>query len=231
MVGLLPCQQARALWIQQRWDELRQIDDQVRATHIDFEPPESHIARQMMTVLLALQGHRLGEAETVLHEAVAAQRHARQSRGFSDARFLLAHLYRISRRPEDAVGVLGPLLATLAREGTPGWILQEGRYTIPLLRLAIEHNLQPAFAEQVLGQLSPERATRPIPIPGGNETLTPREAEILYLIVAGASNRSIADQLVISEWTVKSHVSRILSKFGVSSRTEAAARARDLGIG
>jgi DNA-binding CsgD family transcriptional regulator len=185
----------------------------------------------MMTALMALHGQRLSEAETVLCKAAAAQRHARQSRGFFDARFLLAHLYRVSRRPEEALGVLRPLLATLAQEDTPGWILQEGRYTIPLLRLAIEHDLQTAFAERVLAQLSPERVTQPIPIPGRNETLTPREAEVLALIIAGASNRSIADQLVISEWTVKSHVSRILSKFGVSSRTEAAARARDLGIG
>jgi DNA-binding CsgD family transcriptional regulator len=222
--------QARALWMQQRWDDLRQIHDRVGATHIDFEPPESHIARQMMAALSALQEQRLSEAETVLHEVVATQRRVRQSRGFFDARFMLAHLYRVSQRQEHAVAVLRPLLTTLAQEGTPGWILREGRYTVPLLRLTIEHNVQAAFVEQVLGQLSPERATLPIPIPGRNETLTPREAEILNLIVAGASNRDIAEQLVISEWTVKSHVSRILAKFGVASRTEAAARARDLGI-
>lgn len=55
--------------------------------------------------------------------------------------------------------------------------------------------------------------------------LTNREQEVLQLIVAGKSNRAIADELVISRATAKFHVSSIISKFGASSRTEVAALA------
>jgi ATP/maltotriose-dependent transcriptional regulator MalT len=62
------------------------------------------------------------------------------------------------------------------------------------------------------------------------ETLTAREMEVLRLLVQGASNQTIAGALVVSIPTVKTHVSRILAKLGVQSRTEAAARARELRL-
>jgi DNA-binding NarL/FixJ family response regulator len=58
------------------------------------------------------------------------------------------------------------------------------------------------------------------PAPGSD--LTPREREVLALLVEGKTNRDIALQLTISQATVRLHVSNILSKLGVSNRTEAA---------
>ena len=60
--------------------------------------------------------------------------------------------------------------------------------------------------------------------------LTPRELEVLGLLVAGRSNRQIAEQLFISGKTASVHVTNILAKLGVHSRLEAAARARELGL-
>jgi LuxR family maltose regulon positive regulatory protein len=59
------------------------------------------------------------------------------------------------------------------------------------------------------------------------EPLTRREQEILRLLLDGASNQEIAAELVISLATVKKHVSNLLGKLGVQSRTQAIARARD----
>jgi predicted ATPase/DNA-binding CsgD family transcriptional regulator/transcriptional regulator with XRE-family HTH domain len=62
------------------------------------------------------------------------------------------------------------------------------------------------------------------------ETLTPREVEVLRLLIAGAGNQAIADTLVISLYTAKHHVASILQKLGVATRTQAALRGRALGL-
>jgi ATP/maltotriose-dependent transcriptional regulator MalT len=62
------------------------------------------------------------------------------------------------------------------------------------------------------------------------EPLTQRELQVLALIAAGASNRDIADSLVISPNTVKKHTSNIFGKLAVASRTQALVRATELGL-
>jgi DNA-binding NarL/FixJ family response regulator len=72
----------------------------------------------------------------------------------------------------------------------------------------------------------PRAATRAAPA-----GLTAREQEVLALLSKGLPNREISRRLVISERTVDHHVSAVLSKIGVSSRTEAALEAARMGIG
>ena len=67
-------------------------------------------------------------------------------------------------------------------------------------------------------------------IPETGSTLTSRELEVLNLMAQGATNRTIANKLVIAMPTVKSHVTHILTKLNVASRAEAVTRARNLGI-
>jgi LuxR family maltose regulon positive regulatory protein len=62
------------------------------------------------------------------------------------------------------------------------------------------------------------------------DPLTSRELEVLDMLAAGASNQAIASQLVVTLDTVKKHVSHVLSKLGAANRTEAVARARELGL-
>lgn len=60
--------------------------------------------------------------------------------------------------------------------------------------------------------------------------LSPREREILRLVATGASNKEIADRLCVAEGTVKNHITNILLKLDVRDRTQAALRARSLGL-
>jgi LuxR family transcriptional regulator, maltose regulon positive regulatory protein len=67
-------------------------------------------------------------------------------------------------------------------------------------------------------------------VPAMVEQLTSRELEVLTMLAAGRSNQAIASQLVVTLDTVKKHVSHVLGKLGAANRTEAVARARELGL-
>ena len=87
----------------------------------------------------------------------------------------------------------------------------------------LARSIKAAAAGQV--RLSPEAAALlvdEVRVPDSPESLTPRELDVLRLIAVGKSNREIADELVLGEKTIKTHVSNILSKLHLNSRTQAA---------
>jgi len=88
-----------------------------------------------------------------------------------------------------------------------------------------EPALEPSIARKVLLELSQPPKERLTP-----EPLTGRELEVLRLVAQGRSNRQIAEQLVIAEMTVRTHVSNILSKLHLASRTQAALYALREGL-
>jgi DNA-binding NarL/FixJ family response regulator len=91
--------------------------------------------------------------------------------------------------------------------------------------------IKAAAAGQV--QMSPSvaaRLLREVPGPERPETLTERETEVLLQLAQGKSNKEIAATLVITEKTVRTHVSNILAKLGVTSRTQAALHAVRSGL-
>jgi two-component system, NarL family, response regulator LiaR len=111
------------------------------------------------------------------------------------------------------------------RAGAIGYLLKDTE--ADELRKAIKA----AAAGQV--QLSPKvaaRLMREVQVPDSPETLTERETEVLRLLAKGCSNKEIAQSLSIGEKTVKTHVSNILSKLGVPSRTQAALYAVRIGL-
>jgi NarL family two-component system response regulator LiaR len=88
-----------------------------------------------------------------------------------------------------------------------------------------ESSLHPTIARKLLQELSRPSERPPTPDP-----LTEREVEVLRLVARGQSNQEIADQLVISEATVRTHVSNILGKLHLASRTQAALYALREGL-
>jgi len=97
--------------------------------------------------------------------------------------------------------------------------------------------LAPEVTRRVLAQLAgpaPAAPTAPASAPVTDDPrladLTPREVDVLGALGRGLSNQGIADELVITEATAKTHVSRVLAKLGVVSRMQAAIVARDAGL-
>jgi NarL family two-component system response regulator LiaR len=88
-----------------------------------------------------------------------------------------------------------------------------------------EPSLQPDIARKVLQELSHPGKEKPTTDP-----LTERELEVLRLISRGLSNKEIAAAIFVAEWTVRTHVSNILSKLHLASRTQAALYALKSGL-
>lgn len=111
------------------------------------------------------------------------------------------------------------------RAGAIGYLLKDTEAED--LRRAIKA----AAAGQV--QLAPQAAARlmrEVRPPESPDELTPRETEVLQLLAQGLANKEIAREMGIGEKTVKTHVSNILSKLGVLSRTQAALHAVRIGL-
>jgi DNA-binding NarL/FixJ family response regulator len=120
------------------------------------------------------------------------------------------------------------------RAGAVGYLLKDApsEKLAEAIRVAArgETFLQPSVAAKVVAEFA--RLTRKT-IEHSNsfsEPLSEREVEILRLIAHGSSNREIADTLFLAEGTVKNHVTNILGKLGVRDRTQAAIKAKDIGL-
>jgi len=118
------------------------------------------------------------------------------------------------------------------KAGARGYLLKgaEGEETLRAIRAVAngEAIFSPAVAERVMAYFA--RGERPSPAPAFPE-LTEREREVLALIAQGLTNQAIADRLVLSQKTVRNHVSNIFSKLQVAGRAEAIIRAREAGLG
>jgi len=123
------------------------------------------------------------------------------------------------------------------RAGAAGYLLKD--VTSDKLAEAIrttargESFLQPSVAAKVVAEFARLTERRPSAVPGKQslvEPLSERELEILRLVASGASNKAVAAQLFLAEGTVKNHVTNILGKLGVSDRTQAVLKAKDLGL-
>lgn len=124
-------------------------------------------------------------------------------------------------------------LADALHKGYPeGFIrtfVDAGIGLVPLLQEATKQGITPDYSEKILGAFG----SRPKPSSGRVKLIEPlseREVEVLALVTAGLSNREIARKLFISPGTAKTHMHNLCGKLGVRNRTEAAIRARELGL-
>ncbi len=170
--------------------------------------------------------------ETVIAEAQAAGR----MRRVIEAQILAALAFHREGCMAEATRALRQAITAAAPERWLRLFLDEGDWLaawLPHVRDAA-----PAFVDELLTRLpsapvapptsAPPPAATPLPIPG--ETLSEREMEILRLLAEGRSNQEIGQTLYIGVGTVKWYLTHLYDKLDVSNRTQAVARARELGL-
>ncbi|GAB1509260.1 response regulator [Actinophytocola sp. KF-1] len=117
------------------------------------------------------------------------------------------------------------------RAGASGFLLKdvtaERLFDAVRVVAAGEALLAPTVTRRLIGEFARQR---PRPRPPELASLTPRETEVLRLVAEGLSNTEIAARLVVTEETVKTHVSRMLGKLGLRDRTQAVVAAYESGL-
>lgn len=227
------------------------MDDLARATRLagpwmdllqseNTEPQPPLLIMEIIKVTLAHLHLALGElaqARRLLDEVAATAVPAHRAGRLIELYLLQA----LVQQEEDngavstaAVATFERALALAASQGYTLLFLEAGTAVVPLLQAVAgqqENPLQP-YAQRLLAAFRQHAATisQPGEAAGLVEPLTPREMEVLHRIAAGDSNRAIANALVITVRTVKKHAGNIYGKLNVSSRTQAVARARELGL-
>jgi len=170
------------------------------------------------------------------------------------AYLVLARVLLAQDQPGPALALLEPLLDAAVSQGRTGSVIEiqalralalaargdqagAGGALTEAVTLARRHGYARVLADEgepmqeLLARLPAARPDRQRgAAPGLPEPLTDRELEVLRLIAAGKSNQRIAHDLVVALDTVKKHVTHLLGKLGAANRTEAVARARQLGL-
>lgn len=239
--GVALCQQLAYTQPLADWADERQIG-------VIDEPAYPREAEYLLLARLLLAQQKPDQAIALLAR-LQAQAEAQERMGsVVEVQALQALALAASGDQGAALIALAGALAAAAAEGYVRVFVDEGAPMARLLgRLATAsragQGVSPAavplpYLSRLMHAFEPGAALHHVPrttreAPGGAELvepLTDRELQVLRLIAAGKSNRQIADELVVVVDTVKKHVGHILDKLEATNRTQAAARARALGL-
>ena len=247
MTGLfnpVPVQRARLLLTQgdvaaaARWTQERGLTPEDEPA---YQTEREHLV--LARVLLAQD--RPAKALTLLEQLLAAAASQDRTGSMIEIQALQALALASSGQQASAVGALAGALTLACPQGYVRVFADEGTPMGALLgRLVAAQRDEQTVATgvplgclaQILRAFGGKDTVRgsgrgvATAVPGLVDPLTARELEVLQLLAAGTTNQAIAGELVVSLDTAKKHVSHVLGKLGAANRTEAVARARQLGL-
>ncbi len=230
---------------------LAQANQTAREKHFTYRLPE--IAAAQIVILL-----RQGDVATAAHltrkydipqsqarvllaqgnvsaalKLLDALRHQAEEKDWRSERLQIMILQALALRArgddDGAIAVLAEALAQGEANGFVRLFVDEGAAMARLLSEAQAQDVLPDYIARLLAAFEAEdkpQVTTPFPV----EPLSQREREVLYLVAQGLSNHEIGERLFLALDTVKGHNRRIYGKLHVQRRTEAVARARELGL-
>ena len=207
------------------WDALAQAS----APGLDLDPhPFYRFLGLAGERLLIAQGRNAEAAQRLVQKAETAD-----LAGWTYAAIAARLLQTLTAdTPQTATAFICQALQLSHAGGFIRTYIDAGPALIPFLVEAARRGVHPEYVGRILAAFEAERPKSTAPVRGAalTEPLSERELEVLRLVIAGLSNRDIADQLTVSLGTVKTHLHSIYGKLAVSSRSQVIRRARELAL-
>ncbi len=180
----------------------------------------------LLQILIAQE--RFAGASTIVEKLLPALETTGRLRSLTIGLILQARLKQAQGHSETALTSLVRALALAEPEGyIRTFIDRGGEELIPLLRQAAARGLHPLYIHKLLTAFN---GAEPRATARTASLLSEREMHVLQGIAAGKSNQGLAQEFVVAISTIKTHLNNIYTKLGVHTRTQAIARARELGL-
>jgi len=229
----VPAERARLLLAQR---DVKEAAGWVEERGLEAEDKPGY-AREREYLVLArylLSQNRPDRALALLERLGAAAKAQARMGGLIEIHLLQALGFQAAGKADQAIKVLAQALLQAEPEGYIRTFVDEGRPMAALLHRALSRGVSADYTTRILAAFPfVDQAIQPSPAPvpaSFNEPLSERELEVLRLLASGASNQEIAEELSIALTTARKHVSNIIGKLGVTNRTQAVSRGRDLGL-
>jgi len=209
--------------------EIRSVEEKTPAYFFELET--------MAWARIHLAKGETREALTILDDALEKTKSGNKVTLILEMLILRALTVRSLGETAEAHATLSQALALAEKEHYKRIFLDEGQTIWILMREMEKTNALSAYGLELAWLLEKQYQTgedrspkKSISLGGAFEPLSEREVEVLHLIAQGHSNQEIADRLFVAVSTIKTHVGNIYAKLGVSSRVQAAGRARELNL-
>lgn len=222
------------LWIAQR--EVTRATAWGRACGLTTEDQPSYQREweYLTLVRLRLAQHRADETISLLRRLLSMAEKGKRTGRMIEILMLQALAHQALGQTPQALFQLTQALQLSEAHGYTRLFLDEGPSLAALLHQAAAQQMVPGYMRTLLAQfpdtLAPSAVEERTGLPLRMAPLSEREREVLRLVAAGLSNQETAAHLSVTAGAVKKHLSNIYGKLGVSSRTQALARARELDL-